>query len=128
MLGFDERGKVENPEKNTPEQSSRPANSIHKKLLVQKWIPGHEDRRPVLSPLSQPTLQFTHSPITLLFYGYILLIFFIRSDNVYALDDYHGWFKQSVTRWFDIAQVKAKERIRKAVEIDQVLTFWRRSR
>ncbi|XP_068717844.1 BAI1-associated protein 3-like [Montipora capricornis] len=44
-----------------------------------------------------------------------------KSDNVYALDDYHGWFKQSVTRWFDIAQVKAKERIRKAVEIDQLL-------
>lgn len=40
---------------------------------------------------------------------------------MYALDDYHGWFKQSAMRWFDIAQVKAKERIRKAVELDQVL-------
>ena len=39
---------------------------------------------------------------------------------MYALDDYHGWFKQSAMRWFDIAQVKAKERIRKAVELDQV--------
>ena len=39
---------------------------------------------------------------------------------MYALDDYHGWFKQSVIRWIDIAQVKAKERIRKAVEIDKV--------
>lgn len=39
---------------------------------------------------------------------------------MYALDDYHTWFKQSVIRWLDIAQVKAKERIRKAVEIDKV--------
>ena len=39
---------------------------------------------------------------------------------MYALDDYHTWFKQSVIRWIDIAQVKAKERIRKAVEIDKV--------
>ena len=45
---------------------------------------------------------------------------FVRPDNMYALDDYHGWFKQSAMRWFDIAQVKAKERIRKAVELDQV--------
>lgn len=44
-----------------------------------------------------------------------------KSDNMYALDDYHGWFKQSAMRWFDIAQVKAKERIRKAVELDQIL-------
>lgn len=42
---------------------------------------------------------------------------------MYALDDYHGWFKQSAMRWFDIAQVKAKERIRKAVELDQVRSF-----
>lgn len=42
---------------------------------------------------------------------------------MYALDDYHGWFKQSVMRWFDIAHVKAKERIRKAVELDQVRRF-----
>lgn len=40
---------------------------------------------------------------------------------MYALDDYHTWFKQSVIRWLDIAQVKAKERIRKAVEIDKVV-------
>ena len=40
---------------------------------------------------------------------------------MYALDDYHMWFKQSVIRWLDIAQVKAKERIRKAVEIDKVV-------
>lgn len=39
---------------------------------------------------------------------------------MYALDDYHGWFKQSVLRWLDIAQVKAKERIKRAVEIDKV--------
>lgn len=39
---------------------------------------------------------------------------------MYALDDYHTWFKQSVLRWLDIAQVKAKERIKKAVEIDKV--------
>lgn len=44
-----------------------------------------------------------------------------KSDHVYALDDYHTWFKQSVIRWLDIAQVKAKERIRKAVEIDKIL-------
>ena len=39
---------------------------------------------------------------------------------MYALDDYHGWFKQSILRWLDIAQVKAKERIKRAVEIDKV--------
>ncbi|XP_078347490.1 BAI1-associated protein 3-like isoform X1 [Oculina patagonica] len=44
-----------------------------------------------------------------------------KPDHVYALDDYHTWFKQSVIRWIDIAQVKAKERIRKAVEIDKIL-------
>ncbi|XP_020607339.1 BAI1-associated protein 3-like isoform X2 [Orbicella faveolata] len=44
-----------------------------------------------------------------------------KPDRVYALDDYHTWFKQSVIRWLDIAQVKAKERIRKAVEIDKIL-------
>ncbi|KAJ7390160.1 BAI1-associated protein [Desmophyllum pertusum] len=44
-----------------------------------------------------------------------------KPDHVYALDDYHTWFKQSVIRWLDIAQVKAKERIRKAVEIDKIL-------
>lgn len=42
-------------------------------------------------------------------------------DHVYALDDYHGWFKQSILRWLDIAQVKAKERIKRAVEIDKIL-------
>ena len=50
----------------------------------------------------------------------IFLLFFLRSDHLYALDDYHHWFKQSVMRWLDIAQVKARERIRKAVEIDTV--------
>ena len=49
---------------------------------------------------------------------------FIRSDHEYALDDYHGWFKQAVIRWLDIAQVKAKERIRKAVEIDKVCSSY----
>ncbi|CAH3143387.1 unnamed protein product [Porites evermanni] len=44
-----------------------------------------------------------------------------KSDHLYALDDYHHWFKQSVMRWLDIAQVKARERIRKAVEIDTIL-------
>lgn len=44
-----------------------------------------------------------------------------KPDHIYALDDYHGWFKQPVMRWLDIAQVKAKERIRKAVEIDKIL-------
>ena len=39
---------------------------------------------------------------------------------MFALDDYHQWFKQSVLRWFDIANEKAKERIRRAVEIDKV--------
>ena len=53
----------------------------------------------------------------------IFLLFFLRSDHLYALDDYHHWFKQSVMRWLDIAQVKARERIRKAVEIDTVWTL-----
>ena len=44
---------------------------------------------------------------------------------MFALDDYHGWFKQSVMRWLDIAQVKAKERIRKAVEVDKVCSIYR---
>ena len=53
----------------------------------------------------------------------IFLLVFLRSDHLYALDDYHHWFKQSVMRWLDIAQVKARERIRKAVEIDTVWTL-----
>ena len=43
-----------------------------------------------------------------------------REGQVFALNDFHHWFKQSVLRWFNIANDKAKERIRRAVEIDKV--------
>lgn len=78
-------------------------------LLLKKTFGGKR-----ISPASWVT---AFSGVTLFV---IFLLFFLRSDHLYALDDYHHWFKQSVMRWLDIAQVKARERIRKAVEIDTV--------
>ena len=66
------------------------------------------------------------SGLTMINYDYSSFMhFFLRPDHVFALDDYFGWFKQSVMRWLDIAQVKAKERIRKAVEVDKVCSIYR---
>ncbi|XP_048575567.1 BAI1-associated protein 3 isoform X2 [Nematostella vectensis] len=42
-------------------------------------------------------------------------------DAVSALEDFYQWFKTSVTRWFEIAEDRANERIKKAVELDEFL-------
>lgn len=51
--------------------------------------------------------------------GFCLMICF-SEEHTFGLDDFHLWFKTVVLRWFDIAQAKAKQRIKKAIAVDKV--------
>lgn len=46
--------------------------------------------------------------------------FSLRDAKMMALTGYHNWFKTSIHKWLQIVHDKACDRIRRAVDMDQV--------
>lgn len=46
--------------------------------------------------------------------------FLFRDTKMLALTGFHNWFKTSIHKWLQIVHEKSTDRIRKAVEMDQV--------
>jgi BAI1-associated protein 3 len=46
--------------------------------------------------------------------------FSLRDAKMMALTGYHSWFKTSIHKWLQIVHDKSCDRIRRAVDMDQV--------
>ena len=47
-------------------------------------------------------------------------IYLLRDRTAGPIDSYHEWFRIAMTKWLDLAKLKAIKRIKKAVELDEV--------
>ncbi|XP_071479475.1 protein unc-13 homolog D-like [Diadema antillarum] len=95
--------------------------SVHMEL-AEKIM---EETREVMGQCRKVSLEDSHQTAIALFSLYLAIKGFqAAGDREYRLDlktqEFHTIFKKIVEQWFDLASRKAKARIQKAVEVDEV--------
>ena len=111
---FDERGKLEYPEKNLSQQSGEPTNSIHIWRCVWKLNPGHIGWRQVLSTLS-PTMIYTRW-----IKQHWLLVTFLTDFiwKQYNFDTYLKHYKKTIQRNSKVKRKSPAERYKEFIALE----------